>query len=136
MVGSLIHLTITRLDISFAVHTVSKFMQSPRHFHLSVVHQILRYLLDTFHRGLFFPTGSPMTLQAYSDADWARCPIRGDLLLVGVCFWAMLPFKKQDFVSKSSTEAKYRAMFAACSEIIWLRDLLTELGFSPSQPTP
>ena len=38
-------------------------------------------------------------------------------------------------VSKSSTEAEYRAMSAACSEIIWLRGLLTELGFSQEQLT-
>jgi hypothetical protein len=43
--------------------------------------------------------------------------------------------KKQDSVSKSSTEAEYRAMSAACSEIVWLRGLLTELGFSQRQPT-
>ncbi|XP_057463720.1 serine/threonine-protein kinase TOR-like [Actinidia eriantha] len=44
--------------------------------------------------------------------------------------------KKQDCISKSSTEAKCRAMFAACSEIIWLRGLITELGFPQVQPTP
>jgi len=44
--------------------------------------------------------------------------------------------KKQDSVSKSSTEAEYRAMSVACSEIIWLRGLLTELGFSQEQSTP
>lgn len=44
--------------------------------------------------------------------------------------------KKQDSVSKSSTEAEYRAMSATCFEIIWLRGLLTELGFSQAQPTP
>lgn len=42
----------------------------------------------------------------------------------------------QDYVSKSSTEAKYRAMSVACSEIIWLRGFLTELGFFQVQPTP
>ncbi|XP_042962568.1 uncharacterized protein LOC122296836 [Carya illinoinensis] len=34
--------------------------------------------------------------------------------------------KKQDRVSKSSTE--YYAMYAACSEILWLRGLLVEIG--------
>src|SRR3954468_23853631 len=43
--------------------------------------------------------------------------------------------KKQARVSKSSTESEYRAMSAACSEIIWLRGLLIELGFSQAQPT-
>lgn len=37
LVGSFICVTITRPDISFVVHTISKFMQAPRHFHLSAV---------------------------------------------------------------------------------------------------
>jgi len=34
LVESLIYLTITRPNISFVVHTVSKFMQNPRHLQL------------------------------------------------------------------------------------------------------
>ena len=44
--------------------------------------------------------------------------------------------KKQDRVSKSSTEAEYRAMSTACSEIVWLRGLLAELGFPQTTSTP
>lgn len=69
LVGSLIYLTITRLDISFVVHIVSKFMQSPQHFLLSAVHRIIRYLLGTSNRGLFFRVGSSPQLQTYSDVD-------------------------------------------------------------------
>jgi len=140
LVGSLIYVTITRPDISFAVHTVSKFMQSPTHFHLSAVHRILRYLLGTSTRGLFFPTGSSPTLQAYSDADWAGCPDTRKSTTGWCMFLGDAPIswkcKKQDSVSKSSTEAEYRSMSAACSEVIWLRGLLSELGFSQAQPTP
>ncbi|CAL9161167.1 unnamed protein product, partial [Musa hybrid cultivar] len=46
------------------------------------------------------------------------------------------PSKKQDWVSKSSTESEYRAMFSACSEIVWLWELLGELGFPQIEPTP
>ncbi|XP_020201875.1 uncharacterized protein LOC109787730 [Cajanus cajan] len=74
LVGSLIYVTITRPDISFVVHTVSKFMQSPRHFHFSAVQRIIKYILGTSRRGLFFPKNSSLQLQAYSDADWAGCP--------------------------------------------------------------
>ena len=70
-VGSLIYLTITRPDISFFVHTVRKFMQNPRHLHLTAVQRIIKYLLITPSYGLFFPTGATIQLQAYSDADWA-----------------------------------------------------------------
>lgn len=44
--------------------------------------------------------------------------------------------KKQDQVSKSSTESEYRAMSQACSEIFWLQGLLTELGFRQDTPSP
>ena len=73
-VGSLIYLTITRPDISFVFHTVSKFMQNLRHLHLSVVQRIIRYLLATSKRGLFFPKGASIQLQAYIGNDWAGCP--------------------------------------------------------------
>ncbi|KAF5458467.1 hypothetical protein F2P56_022494 [Juglans regia] len=44
LVGSIIYLTTTRLDISYAVHQVSQFMSSPRHLHLATVRRIIRYL--------------------------------------------------------------------------------------------
>ena len=44
--------------------------------------------------------------------------------------------KKQDIVSKSSTESEYRAMSLAYFEIIWLRGLLAKLDFSKTDPTP
>lgn len=43
--------------------------------------------------------------------------------------------KKQDRVSKSSTEYKYRAMSSTCSEIVLASGLLAELGFPQLQPT-
>ena len=55
-----------------------------------------------------------------STMGW--CMFLGDALISWRC-------KKQDHVSKSSTEAEYRAMSTACSEIVWLRGLLEELGF-------
>lgn len=140
LVGSLIYLTITRPDISYAVHIVSKFMQAPRNLHLAAVRRLIRYLIGSSTRGLFFPQHSTLTLTSYSDADWAGCPdtrksitgwciFLGDALISWKC-------KKQDCVSKSSTEAEYRAMSAACSEIVWLRGLISELGFPPTAPTP
>jgi hypothetical protein len=73
LVGSLVYLTITRPDISFAVQQVSQFLQTPRHLHLTAVRRIIRYVHSTPTRGLFFPTSNSTHLAAYNDADWAGC---------------------------------------------------------------
>jgi len=91
-------------------------------------------------RGLFFPTGSSLQQRAYNDVDLASCPntrksTTGWCMFLGDAF-ILWKCKKHDHVSKSSTEAEYRAMSAACSKIIWLRGVLIELGFSPVNPTP
>ena len=66
--------------------------------------------------------------------------IHVDLLQVGVCVLvdALISWrcKKQYRVSKSSTEAEYHVMSTACSEIVWLRGLLEELGFPYTTSTP
>ena len=97
-------------------------------------------MFATPSRGPFFPVGAPIQLQAYSDADWTGCldtrksttgwcMFLGDALISWKC-------KKQESISKSSTEAEYQSMFVACCQIIWLRDLLLELGYSQATPTP
>ena len=65
LVGSLIYLTVTRPDISYAVHVVSQFMATPRSSHYAVVLIILRYLKGTIFDGLHFSSHSSLTLQAY-----------------------------------------------------------------------
>lgn len=47
LVGSLLYLTMTRVDISHAVHIVSHFISNPHKLHLVEVHRILRYIKDT-----------------------------------------------------------------------------------------
>jgi hypothetical protein len=47
IVESLIYMTITRLDLSYAVGVVSQFMQTPWKPHLDVVRCIMRYIKHT-----------------------------------------------------------------------------------------
>lgn len=140
LVGSLIYLTTTRPDISYAANLVSRFMTNPKHLHIAAVRRIIQYLLQMPARGLYFPLNSSITLKAYSDADWAGCldtrrfttgwcMYLGDSLISWKC-------KKQERVSKSSTGAEYLAMTAACSEIIWLRRLLSDISFPATSATP
>ncbi|PNX67443.1 hypothetical protein L195_g055631, partial [Trifolium pratense] len=119
---------------------MSQFMQTPRHLHLAAVRRIIRYLKGTSSRGLFFPTGKPLSLIGYSDAEWAGCSdtrrsVTGWCMFLGPALISWKS-KKQSRVSKSSTESEYRAMSTACSEIIWLRGLLAEIGFPQHTATP
>ena len=44
MIGSLMYLTNTRAYICFAMNTLSQFLTDPRHVHLIVAKNVLRYL--------------------------------------------------------------------------------------------
>jgi hypothetical protein len=72
--GSLIYLTITRPDILYVVHIVSKLMQAPQHLLLVVIHLIIQYIFGIPGYDLFFPTSSSLQLQANYDANWAGYP--------------------------------------------------------------
>ena len=44
LIGSLMYLTNTRLDISFVVNALCKFMCEPRHIHWTTTKHVLKYL--------------------------------------------------------------------------------------------
>ncbi|XP_021756063.1 uncharacterized protein LOC110721223 [Chenopodium quinoa] len=115
LVGKLNFLRHIRLDISFVVQTLSQFMQQPRLPHMAALQHVLRYVAGTVGQ------------------DWAACPntrrsLTGYIMLLGssLISWKL---KKQGTTSKSSSEAEYRAMAAAASEIACadeLADLFTK----------
>ena len=74
LVGSLVYLTVTRPDISYAIHQMSQYLSAPRSTHYAVVLRILRYLKGNLFHGLFYSSQSPLVLRAFSDVDWAGNP--------------------------------------------------------------
>ncbi|KAG9446582.1 hypothetical protein H6P81_012710 [Aristolochia fimbriata] len=140
LVGGLLYLSITHPDISFVVHVVSQFMAAPRSVHYAAVIRILRYVKGTLLQGLFMSSASPLTLLAFSDADWAgdvtdRRSTTGYSVFLGYSpiLWRS---KKQSTVSRSSTEAEYRALADTTSELVWFRWLLQDMGVPLDSSTP
>jgi histone deacetylase 1/2 len=132
VVGALQYLTLTRPDISFAVNKVCQFLHSPTTIHWSAVKRILRYIKGTTKLGIKFSKSESMLVSAFSDADWAGCvddrrSTGGFAVFLGnnLISWTA---KKQPTVSRSSTEAEYKALANATAEMIWVQKLLNELG--------
>ncbi|XP_020221016.1 uncharacterized protein LOC109803750 [Cajanus cajan] len=102
--------------------------------HWSVVKCILRYLKGTTSWSLHLqeaPSNSSLSIHAYCDVDWAsdlddRRSTLGASIFLGpnlVSWWS----KKQTVVARSSTEAGYRSLALAKTEVTWIQTLLSEL---------
>ena len=68
LVGALKFLVNTRLDVCFAVNTLSQHMVDPHNIHWVGAKKLLRYLWGTIDHGLRYTTRS-LRLRGYSDAD-------------------------------------------------------------------
>ncbi|XP_042944735.1 uncharacterized mitochondrial protein AtMg00810-like [Carya illinoinensis] len=131
LIERLLYLAITKPDLTYSVQLLSKFMQAPRVPHLNATHKVLRYIKRAPDQGLLYSSQSNLQLEVYCDSDWGASPdtrksIRGYCAFHGpsLVSWKSI---KQNTISRSSTEAKYRAMASACCELTWLRFLLQDL---------
>jgi len=145
IVGALLYIALsTRPDIAHATSMLARAVCNPTAEHLVAAKRVLRYLSDTADLGLTYgaieQNGAVATLApAFCDADWAgdttdRRSTSGIVLKVNnnTVVWSS---KRQTVVALSSAEAEYMAAGAAVQEIIWLRALLSELGFAQHQAT-
>jgi hypothetical protein len=126
IVGSLIYMTITRPNLSYAVGVVSQFMQTPRKPHLDAVRRILRYIKHTLQCGIFYEAKSQLQIHGYMDVDLAsnvsdRISTSGFMFSFGsgAVSWSS---KKQPIVALSNMEVEYRGAIIAACEIIWLQN--------------
>ncbi|XP_021735713.1 uncharacterized protein LOC110702318 [Chenopodium quinoa] len=134
LIGRLIYLTITRPDISFTVHVLSKFMHKPTDVHYQCAVRVLRYLSGTIQQGILLASQGSAELKAYCDSDWAGCQstrrsTSGFCILLGrsPVSWKS---KRQSTVAKSTAETEYRSMALTVCEVMWLKELLKDLGMS------
>ncbi|XP_019171425.1 PREDICTED: uncharacterized protein LOC109166980 [Ipomoea nil] len=105
LIGRLLYLTATRPDITYAVHLLSQVYPQP---------------------------------QGFSASDWASCTetrksVTGFCSFLGTSLVSWRS-KKQATVSKSSSEAEYRALATTACEIQWLTSLLQDLCINISSP--
>lgn len=131
-IGSLQYLTLTRPDVAYAVNKLSQFMHKPTSDHWAALKRLLRYLNGTLDKGINLYKHSPSTLHAFSNSDWGGDRDDYTSTMGYVVFIGRNPItwcsKKQKSIAKSSTEAEYRAISSTTGELMWVQNLLMEMG--------
>lgn len=140
LVGRLIYLSHTRPDIAYAVSVVSQFMHASSERHMEAINRILLYLKSAPGKGIVFTKNEALTVEGYTDADWAsdntnKRSTSGYFTFVGgnLVTWRS---KKQKVVARSSAEAEFRAMAQGICELLWVKNVLKDLGFKPRVVMP
>lgn len=114
-------------------------MQHPKISHRESTLRIVRYIKKYPRHGILLKkdVGSPK-LTGYYDLDWASClntrrSVTGYIVKLGdsLISWKS---KKQQTISRSSTQVEYMSLAALFAELVWKTGLLKELNFPVSIP--
>jgi len=137
-IGSLIYAAeATQPDITFAISTLSQFLENPSHVHWEAIKWIFQYLTSTKTHTLTY-RNECHDLIVFTNADGTsqehHHAISGFTFLIdgGAVSWAS---HKQELITLSTAKAEYMATMDAAKECIWLHRLTEPLFGAASTPT-
>ncbi|KAK6119263.1 hypothetical protein DH2020_046989 [Rehmannia glutinosa] len=130
LIGSLLYLTASRPDVTFAVGVCARFQSAPKESHMTAAKRILRYLKGCQEVGLWYPKEGGFKLIGYSDSDYVgyrvnrkstsgTCQILGNRLVS----WFS---KNQNSIATSTAKAEYIAVGSCCTQVLWMRQQLRD----------
>ncbi|GJT26097.1 hypothetical protein Tco_0906372 [Tanacetum coccineum] len=125
MVGSLMYLITSHLDLVFVVCMYARYQAKPTKKHLTAVKRVFWYLKETINMGMWYPKDTGLNLTIFADADHARCQDTrrstsesAQFLREKLVSWSS---KKQKCIAISTTEAEYISLSGCCAQILWMR---------------
>ena len=71
MIGSLLYLITSRLDISYSVGLCARYQVNPKESHMTILKRIIKYVKITADFGVWYRKDTNDVLVGYSNADWA-----------------------------------------------------------------
>lgn len=140
IIGSLMYIANrTRPDLLVATSMLASYLHAPTKVHMAGVKRTLRYLNGTKERQLVLRPGHDDQLTAYVDSSWGNAFEKGRRSRSGMIVkfgHAVIGAvaNLQNCVSLSSTEAEYVALTEAVKTVIWLNNVLKELGVPQNPP--
>jgi hypothetical protein len=122
------------------VNVLCQHLANPQFKHWNAAKRVLVYLYHSRHLSLRIGATDSSGLKAFSDATWAddqetRLSRTGGVILFNGSFISGYSHPQRS-VSLSSTQAEYQALASAVQEIIYFRQLLSEIGLKQTIPTP
>ena len=132
MIGSLLYLTSSRLDISYSVGVCARYQANPKESHMISLKRIIKYIKTTADFGVWYSKDTNDVLAGYSDVDWAgnaddrKSTSRG-CFYVGNNLVSWMS-KKQNSISLSIVEVDYIAAGSCCTQLLWMQKLLHDYG--------
>ncbi|XP_018628104.1 secreted RxLR effector protein 161-like [Nicotiana tomentosiformis] len=139
IIGSLLYLTTSRLDIISSVGLCARFQSNPKESHLKAAKRILRYLKVTQNPVLYYLSGDNFDLIGYADADYTgylveRKSTSGMAHFLGSCLISWRA-RKQNSVALLTAEAEYVAIASCCAQLLWIKQQIEDFGvFSDCVP--
>lgn len=73
LVGKLLYLTFSKLDITYVVKSLSQFMDKPSTTHLQAAYRVLKYLKKASRQGILLAFNSNIQEKVFTDSDWVGC---------------------------------------------------------------
>jgi len=140
MIGSLLYVTASWLDVMQAIGHVARFQATPKESHIIVVKRILQYLKSIAEYSLWYPKGNDQVIQAYTYADWAgsfddRKSTSGAAFYLGGCLVSWLS-KKQSSISLSTVEVEYIKAATCCTQVLCMNQTLQDRQVNFDEPIP
>ena len=131
-----------RPDIAFAVQMLARAMSKPTESDMVAAKRVLGYLYGTASHGITYHSGLVVVKNglrhnvAYSDADWATCPVSRKSTSGYIIYLAGGPVSyrssKQPIVANSSCESEFVAIADTAKEVIYVQDIIAEIiGCTP-----
>ncbi|TPX53561.1 DNA-directed DNA polymerase [Chytriomyces confervae] len=133
LLGAIMYASVsTRPDVAYATAYLGQFASKATEPHWNALKRLTGYLVNTSKLTLQYKAGKAHLIEAWVDASHlseGAYGVSGQAVFVGgnLVSWRS---RKQKTVALSSMEAEVNALVDVLKEVMWLRELLTDMGVS------